>query len=168
MREKIYPKLRTVSFDFHLHRIDMVQDTVWTTELDTVYMDGLQAIRDLDYKKAVTLLRPYGDYNAALAFLCADYNHSAMDILNRLDDTDPRVCYMKSLVLARLRQYSESLKYYELAIAYDPAFEFRANLDPEMHEIVKLRYKENETDYNIEDYDSALYSGRMHGAGGQN
>ena len=145
LREKIYPKLRTVSFDFHLHRIDMVQDTVWTTELDTAYMAGLQAIRDLDYRKAVTLLRPYDDYNAALAFICADYNHSALDVLDRLDDSDPRVCYMKSLVLARLQQYGESLKYYELALAYDPSLEFRANLDPEMYETVKLRNNANET-----------------------
>lgn len=139
LRESLYPKLRSVSFDFHLHRADMVQDTVYTTDLDTVYMDGVQAIRDLDYRKAVTILRPYDDYNSALAFMCADYNHSAMDVLARLDDTDPRVCYLKAMVLSRLKQVDEAVKYFELALAYDPRLEYRANLDPEMYEIVKQR-----------------------------
>ena len=141
LREKIYPKLRNVRFDFHLHRVGMVQDTVMTTELDTVYMDGLQALKDLDYRKAVTILRPYGDYNSALAFVCADYNHSALDVLDRLDLNDPRVCYLKAMVLVRLGQYEEALKYFNLAVAHAPSMEHRANLDPEMYEIVKLKEK---------------------------
>ena len=147
MRERIYPKLRTVGFDFYLHRIDMVQDTVWTTELDTVYMDGLRALKELDYKKAVTLLRPYDDYNSALAFVCAGYNHSAMDVLDRLDEMDPRVNYMKALVLSRLEQHRQAGRYFELALIADPSLEFRANLDPEMSELVKLRQERNENRY---------------------
>lgn len=139
LREKIYPKLRSVSFDFHLHRIGMVKDTVHTTEIDTVYMAGVQALKDLDYKKAVTLLRPYGDYNAALAFMSADYNHSALDVLDRLDDSDPKVCYLKAMVLSRLGVDDEALKYYELSLAYDPYLEHRANLDPEMYRILQKR-----------------------------
>lgn len=139
MREKLYPKLRSVRFDFHLHRIGMVKDTVHTTELDTVYMAGVQALKDLDYKKAVTILRPYDDYNAALAFMSADYNHSALDVLGRLDDTDPKVCYLKAMVLSRLGVEDEAVKYYELSLAYDPYLEHRANLDPEMYKIVQKR-----------------------------
>ena len=137
LREKVYPKLRSVSFDFHMHRIGMQKDTVHTTEVDTVYMAGVQAIRDMDYKKAVYLLRPYDDYNAALAFMSADYNHSALDVLSRLDDTDPKVCYLKAMVLSRLGQQEEAQKYYRLCLAYDPYMRHRANLDPEMHLLVK-------------------------------
>lgn len=137
IKEILYPKLRNVSFDFHLHRVDMAQDTVYTTEVDTVYMNGVQAIRDLDYRRAVTLLRPYDDYNAALAFMCADYNHSAMDVLSRLEDSDPRVCYLKAMVLSRLERPEDAFRYYKLAVAYDSHMEHRANLDPEMYQIVK-------------------------------
>lgn len=139
LRERIYPKLRSVSFDFHLHRVGMQKDTVHTTELDTVYMAGLDALKELDYKKAVALLRPYGDYNSALAFMSADYNHSALDVLNRLDDRDPKVCYLKAMVLSRLEMPDEAMKYFELSIAYDPYMEYRANLDPEMFILVKKR-----------------------------
>ena len=139
LREKVYPKLRSVRFDFHMHRTGMLKDTVHTTELDTAYMAGIEALKSLDYKKAVSVLRPYDDYNAALAFMSADYNHSALDVLGRLDDTDPKVCYLKAMVLSRLGLHDEALKYYDLCLAYDPYMRHRANLDPEMHILVKRR-----------------------------
>lgn len=139
LREKLYPQLRSVRFDFYLHRKGMQKDTVHTTEVDTVYMAGLQALTDLDYKRAVSILRPYDDYNTALAFMSADYNHSALDVLGRLSDHNPKVCYLKAMVLSRLGQLKEAMKYFELCIAYDPYMEHRANLDPEMHQLVKLR-----------------------------
>ena len=139
LREKVYPQLRSVSFDFHLHRAGMQKDTVHTTELDTVYMAGLEALKNLDYKKAVEALRPYRDYNAALAYMSADYNHSALDVLNDLDDKDARVCYMKALILSRLGVPDEAMRYFELSLVYDPYLEFRANLDPEMSGLVKKR-----------------------------
>ena len=139
LRERLYPQLRSVSFNFYLHRVGMQKDTVHTTEIDTVYMAGLQALKELDYKKAVAILRPYDDYNAALAFMSADYNHSALDVLGRLDDTDPKVCYLMALVLSRMEQHDEAMKYFELCIAYDPYMEYRANLDPEMHVLVQRR-----------------------------
>ena len=71
--------------------------------------------------------------------MSADYNHSALDVLGRLDDTDPKVCYLKAMILARMGQMQEALKYFELCIAYDPYMEHRANLDPEMYELIKTR-----------------------------
>ena len=141
LRQKIYPRLRSVSFDFHLHRVGMLKDTIHTTELDTLYMEGLRSLESLDYKRAVELLRPYGDYNSALAFISAGYNHSALGVLERLDESDPKVCYMKALILARMEQYDEAMKLYELCLAYDPYLEFRANLDPEMSVLVSRRNK---------------------------
>ena len=138
LREKIYPRLRTVSFDFHLHRVGMIKDTVHTTELDTVYMSGVEALRDMNYKDALSKLRPYRDYNSALAFALADYNHSALDILNGLDLSDPKVCYLKAVILARLGLKDEALKYYEMAVLYDPYLRHRANLDPELSDIIKF------------------------------
>ena len=143
LREKIYPRLRSVSFDFHLHRSGMLKDTVHTSELDTAYMAGVEALKNLDYKKAVEMLRPYGDYNSALAFMAADYNNSALHILERLDDADARVCYLKALVLSRLGDADEALKCFEQALSYDPYLEHRANLDPEMSGLLRKRQNVN-------------------------
>ena len=86
----------------------------------------------MDYKKAVTLLRSYRDYNAALALASADYNHTALDILKELSVDNPRVCYLMAIIMSRLDQKTEASKYLELAVAYDPLLKYRANLDPEL------------------------------------
>ena len=136
LKTGIYPKLRSVGFDFYMHRVGMVKDTVHTTQLDTVYASGIDALRRLDYKTAHSILRSYGDYNSALAMMSAEYNHSALAVLDKLDQKDPRVCYLKALVLSRLERRREAMKYYTLAVAYDPSLEYRANLDPEMSDLI--------------------------------
>ena len=139
LREKIYPQLRSVSFEFHLHREGMVKDTVHTTVVDSVYMSGVEALKSLDYKTAVGILRPYRDYNAALACLSMGYDHSALDILERLDLQEPRVCYLMAMVLSRLERYGRAMECFEKALELAPALEFRANLDPEMSALIKKR-----------------------------
>lgn len=139
LREKVYPKLRSVSFDFYLHRPDIRKDTLHTTEPDMAYMSGVEALKNMDYKRAVEALRPYRDYNSALAFIAAGYDHSALDVLKGLDDRDAAVCYLKALVLSRLGLIEEAVRYFELSLTYDPYLEHRANLDPEMSEIIKKR-----------------------------
>ena len=141
LREKVYPQLRTVSFEFHLHREGMVKDTVHTTVVDTVYMKGVESLKALDYKTAVGILRPYRDYNAALACLSMRYDYSALDILERLDQQEPRVCYLMALVLSRLERHGRAMEYFEKALELAPALEFRANLDPEMSALIKKREK---------------------------
>jgi hypothetical protein len=132
MREKIYPKLRSVKFEFHMYRVGMVKDTIHTTEIDSVYMSGVDALRNMDYKQAVSLLKPYRDYNSAVALASADYNHTALDVLQGLPSDNPRVCYLMALVLSRLGQKKEASEYLDLAIAYDSQLKYRVNLDPEL------------------------------------
>lgn len=144
LREKVYPKLRSVKFDFYLHRAGMVKDTVHTTELDTVYMAGVEALKGLDYKRAVSLLRPYADYNTALAYMSAEYNHSALEVLESLDDDDPKVCYLMAMVLARLGHAEGAGSCFRRALELDPYLRHRANLDPEMSEFAARAAEEYE------------------------
>ncbi len=134
--ESLYPRLRTVRFDFHLHRKGMVKDTVHTTVLDTVYMNGVQAIKDRNYKEAVTALRPYKDYNTAVAFCCMDYNESALEVLEGLDRT-PEVEYMTAVVLSRKGMVQDAVQHYVNACQKDASFIHRGNLDPEISELVR-------------------------------
>ena len=136
--EKIYPRLRTVRFDFYLHRKDMQKDTVHTTVIDSTYMAGVQAIRDKDYETAVTLLRPYQDYNAAVAFCALDYNASALAILERLHRTD-QVNYMLAIVYSRLGEIEKAVRCYEEACRMNPGFVHRGNLDPEISRLSVFR-----------------------------
>lgn len=138
LREKVYPRLRTVKFDFYLHRKDMQKDTVHTTVIDSTYMAGVQAIRDRDYETAVTLLRPYQDYNAAVAFCALDYNASALAILERLPRTD-QVNYMLAIVYSRLGEIEKAVRCYEEACRQNPGCVHRGNLDPEISRLSVFR-----------------------------
>ena len=138
LREKVYPRLRTVKFNFYLHRKDMQKDTVHTTVIDSTYMAGVQAIRDRDYETAVTLLRPYQDYNAAVAFCALDYNASALAILERLHRTD-QVNYMLAIVYSRLGETEKAVICYEEACRQNPGFVHRGNLDPEISRLSVFR-----------------------------
>lgn len=135
-RQVLYPRLRTVCFDFYLHRRGMEKDTVHTTVLDTAYMRGVQAIRDRDYATAVTILRPYRDYNTAIAYCSMDYNASALDILKDLDKT-PQVNYMMSLINARRGNYSAAVSLYLESCRQDKSYIHRGNLDPEISELIR-------------------------------
>ena len=136
LRENLYPRLRTVRFDFHLHRKGMVKDTVHTTEVDSTYMLGLEALREREYEKALSLLREYRDYNTAIAYVSLDYNASAMDILKDLEKT-PQVNYMLALLYARKGDDQNAVQYYLNACHEDRSYVFRGNLDPEINVLIQ-------------------------------
>lgn len=136
LREKLYPRLRTVKFSFYLHRKGMVKDTLVTTVPDTLYMSGVQAIRDREYEKAVSILRPYRDFNAAVACAAMDYNASALDILLELEQT--AACkYVEALVYSRQDRPQEALQAFLDACAMEPSYIHRGNLDPEISELTR-------------------------------
>lgn len=146
MRENLYPKLRTVRFDFYLHRKGMVKDTVHTTELDTLYMRGVRLLQEREYEKALTILRDYRDYNTAIAYVSMDYNASAMSILHKLPRT-PQVSYMLALLYARAGDDGKAVENYLRSCREDRSYVFRGNLDPEIYVLIQ-RYGLNKEEDN--------------------
>ena len=136
LREKLYPRLRTVRFGFFLHRKGMLKDTVHTTVLDTAYMQGVQAIRDRDYERAVTLLRPYKDYNTAVAYCSLDYNASALSILETLP-RDDKVNYLLAIVYSRRGDERSAVECYIRSCQQNPSMIHRGNLDPEISQLIR-------------------------------
>ena len=136
IRENLYPRLRTVRFDFHLHRKGLQKDTIHTTVVDSVYMRGLQAIRDREYEQAVTLLRPYKDYNTAVAFCALDYNASALEVLEPMERTD-RVLYLLAILYSRQGDDRKAVESYLKACRLNPTFVHRGNLDPEIAGLIR-------------------------------
>lgn len=135
MKERLYPALRTVRFDFHMHRKGMVKDTVHTTVLDSAYMDGVQAIRDMDYERALVLLRKYDDYNAAVAHLGLGHDESAFAILSRLERT-AQVNYMLAIIHSRRGEDREAVECYLRSCEQEPTYVHRGNLDPEISVLI--------------------------------
>lgn len=136
LREKIYPRLRVVKFNFFLHRKGMLKDTVHTTELDTVYMRGVQYLRDHDYEEALKRLQPYKDFNTAVAYVALDRNSSAMEILRRLEPDGP-VNYLLAILYSREGDEQSAVQCYVHACAQEPSYVHRGNLDPEISALIK-------------------------------
>lgn len=132
LREKIYPRLRTVNFRFFMHRPDVEKDTIHTKVLDTVYMAGLEALRNLDYKKAATILAAYGDYNAALALASSGYDGPALEILSSMPAPDAKAYYLAAVLYSRAGEHDRALDCFSASVEKDPSMAHRANLDPEL------------------------------------
>ena len=147
IRESLYPRLRTVRFDFHLHRKGLQKDTIHTTVVDTAYMRGLQAIRDREYEQAVTLLRPYKDYNTAVAFCALDYNASALEVLEPMERTD-KVLYLLAILYSRRGDDRRAVESYLRACRLNPSFVHRGNLDPEIAGLIRRYGLDREPDGN--------------------
>ena len=136
IRNDLYPKLRSVAFDFHMHRKDMVKDTIHTTVLDSTYMRGVNALLNMDYDAALALLRPYEDFNTAIAYMGLDRDWSAMEILSKMYPSAP-VNYLMAILNARMGNEEEAVARYLRACSQEPAYVHRGNLDPEISYLIK-------------------------------
>ena len=136
MKSKIYPKLRTVKFNFYLHRKGMIKDTVHTTVVDSTYTKGVMALKDMDYDTAINLLAPYNDYNAAVAYIGKDRNLSALLILEPMEKTAP-VNYLLAILYSRTGEVQKAVECYMRSVEQDPGYRHRGNLDPEISVLIK-------------------------------
>lgn len=138
VRDSLYPLLRVVDFGFHLHRKGMVKDTVHTTELDVNYMEGVRLLKDMEYDKAVAILGPYQDYNAAVAYMGAERNASAMLILKNIKERTAQVNYLMAILYSRTGNEKDAVQCYMDACRQDHSYVYRGNLDPEISVLIKL------------------------------
>lgn len=131
IRDSLYPLLRKVNLNFAIHRKGMIKDTVHTVVVDTLYEAGVKALKDRDYKLAITFLKEYKTINTAIAYLSMDYNNSALSILEDLPQTAQRD-YMLAIVYSRLEKEQKAVDYYLKSVSVEPSFRHRGNLDPEI------------------------------------
>lgn len=148
LKNVFYPNLRSVRFDFALHRKDMVKDTVVTTVLDSTYMRGVAAIRDRDYDYALSLLAPYGDYNTAIVYCALERNYSALQILEQLEKT-AEVNYMLAILWSRLDDEQKAVQHYMTSCEQNSSFIHRGNLDPEISVLIKKYELNKEPDFDF-------------------
>lgn len=136
LRDTYYPRLRTVKFVFHLHRKGLVKDTVHTTVLDSAYMYGVEALKNMEYDVALIRLRPYEDYNTAVAYVGLNRNASALSILSKLEKT-AEVNYLLAIVYARQGNTHKAVECYVKACQQNRMLVHRGNLDPEISTLIQ-------------------------------
>lgn len=137
IREKHYPLLRGVEFKFHLHRRNMLQDTVVMPVIDTTYMQAVKMIEDRQYRQALAILDVSypDDYNTAVCLMSLGYDKRALEIMARQPDTSDRN-YLLAILYSRLKREEEALKMYVKSCDQDASKIWRGRLDPEINKLI--------------------------------
>ena len=136
IRSVIYPQLRAVNFRYSLRRKGMVKDTIHTTELDTAYARGVQLLQKRKYAKALYILNDYNDRNTVVAHLSMGHDEQALELLDAMPK-DAVTEYLRAIACSRLERKEEGREHFLQACRLDPRMEYRANLDPEITELLK-------------------------------
>ncbi|MFR9670546.1 MAG: hypothetical protein SNH16_04570 [Rikenellaceae bacterium] len=136
IRKELYPKLRSVSFKYDLRRVGMVKDTIHTTELDSVYLRGIELLEDRKYSESYRVLNEYRDHNCALAMMSLGYDDGAYEILCELPQTD-KTYYLRAILCSRLGYIEEGRKCFIEACNLNSTMEYRGKLDPEISNLLK-------------------------------
>lgn len=149
MLEELYPIIRAVDFHFSLSRRGMKQDTIYTNELDTTYARAVEYLEKRKYAQALEMLRPYDDVNTAIAYMSLGYDKAALRIFEKSPQTAENK-YMQAILQARLGNEEKAVRLLLGAVDMNVQMKFRANLDPELSELVKKYglFKEEEDDWN--------------------
>lgn len=146
MLDKLYPIIRAVDFRFSLSRRGMKQDTVYTNEPDTTYARGVEYLEKRKYAQALEMLRPYDDVNTAIAYMSLGYDKAALRIFEKSAQTAENK-YMQAILQARLGDEEKAVRLLLTAVDMNGQMKFRANLDPELSELVKKYGLFKEEDY---------------------
>lgn len=136
LKESVYPWLRAVTIRYDLRRVGMIQDTIHTREVDSAYMRGVDLLQKRKYAKALYILHDYRDRNTVVALLSLGHDAQALEMLECLGQSAV-VEYLKAVACSRLGHKSEGRKHFLKACALDERMQFRANLDPEITELLK-------------------------------
>lgn len=136
IKANLYPYLRAVNFRYNLRRVGMVKDTIHTTELDTAYARGVELLQKRKYAEALYVLNDYNDRNTVVAHLSMGHDERALELLDAMPK-DAVTEYLKAIACSRLGRKDEGRKHFLEACRLDPRMEYRANLDPEITELLK-------------------------------
>lgn len=136
IKANLYPYLRAVNFRYDLRRVGMVKDTVHTTELDTAYARGVELLRKRKYAWALYILNDYNDRNTVVAHLSMGHDERALELLDVMPK-DAVTEYLRAIACSRLGRKEEGREHFLQACRLDPRMEYRANLDPEITELLK-------------------------------
>lgn len=147
IREKYYPLLRGVEFKFHLHRRDMIQDTIIMPVIDSTYMNAIKDIEAKNYKKALAVLSDEypDDFNTAICLMSLGYDNTALSVMLKQKDSSNRN-YILAILYARLNQEENAVRSYLRSCEQNADKIWRGRLDPEINKLIE-KYNLNKDEY---------------------
>ena len=144
IRKELYPQLRAVNSKFHLHRKEMIKDTIHTSVIDTAYMDAIKLLENRKYSAALATLDEYRDYNTGVCLMSLGYDQRAIEVLQGLPQND-NTYYLLAILYVREKRIKEAVEAFEKACQLEPSKWYRGQLDPEINQIItdfKLNFEQ--------------------------
>ena len=144
IRKELYPQLRAVNFKFHLHRKEMIKDTIHTSVIDTAYMDAIKLLENRKYSAALATLDEYRDYNTGVCLMSLGYDQRAIEVLQALPQND-NTYYLLAILYVREKRIKDAVEAFEKACQLEPSKWYRGQLDPEINQIItdfKLNFEQ--------------------------
>jgi len=135
IKDSLYPKLRRVCFNLNLLRKGMVKDTIHTTELDTLYIKGLELLKKREYASSLAILNEYKDINTAIAHMSLGHDHTALQILEQTTESAKQI-YLLAILYARKGLEEQAATYFLKSKELDIRMAYRGGLDPEISYLI--------------------------------
>ncbi|MGL4851239.1 MAG: hypothetical protein ACRC3Z_01110 [Phocaeicola sp.] len=117
------------------NRFNESTDSLIDSENYDNYMNGVNALKNMQYEKGASILKDYLDYNYAIALLCLNQNSDAENILKKEYQT-AEVKYLRAIANTRLKEYSLAAQLLLEACEADEKFIFRKNMDTDIMELI--------------------------------
>ena len=113
-------------------RFDIAGDSVnhLTPEREE-YAQGLEALSNREYQRALGILEKYPDYNTAVALTCLGYHAKSEDLLKQLPQT-AAVEYLRAIVNVRLEDYQAAAELLLEACRKDTKYVYRTEMDSDI------------------------------------
>ena len=113
-------------------RFDIAGDSVnHLTPGREEYAQGLEALSNREYQKALGILEKYPDYNTAVALTCLGYHAKSEELLKQLPQT-AAVEYLRAIVNARLEDYQTAAELLLEACRKDTKYVYRTEMDSDI------------------------------------
>lgn len=109
----------------------MVEAYKYNQQYYNDYKAGLDRLKVRDYTGALTILRFYPDYNAAVCLVALGTNDKALELLNKIPETGKSL-YLKAIVLSRLNKIEEAKSTLENACRKESFLGYKADIEPEL------------------------------------
>lgn len=100
------------------------------------YKAGLERLAVRDYEGALTILRYYPDYNAAIGLVGLGMNDKALELLEKLPETGKSL-YLKAIVLSRLNRLPEAKTTLRHAVEKESFLGYKAETEPEFAHLMQ-------------------------------
>ena len=124
------------------------------TAQDCIYTHLIRGVEGVE-KSVIDIIsrcvKPYEDYNTAVAYMGVERNRNAMRILSKMEKT-AEINYLLAILYSREGEQEKAVECYVRSCKQNHSYVYRGNLDPEISVLIKTYGLNQEDDEFTDEY----------------